>query len=202
MLISRSFFKGIIQVPNATDTAPNSNLLGNGTELDLFIDEFERDILIKCLGYPLFYAFVNELDATKPNGLKDTADAKWNDLLNGKDYTLNGIAVKWMGLKFKEGNLDRSLIAYYVFCEFLNSDLFNYSGLGVVKERGKNSSPVTADPLYVASFRKFYELTEFSTCNNGLRSLYDFIQDMNGITSETYPNWIPKKFENVNLFGI
>ena len=202
MIITRSYFKGIIHIPNSEDTAPNSNLLGNGTELDLFIEEFERDILIKCFGYPLYYAFVNELDATKPNGLKDTADAKWNDLLNGKDYTLNGISVKWMGLKFKEGQLDRSLIAYYVFCEFLNKDLVTYSGLGVVKERGKNSTPVTSDPLYVSSFRKFYELTEFSNCNNGLRTLYDFIQDMNELNSETYPNWIPKKFENVNLFGI
>lgn len=47
MITSRSHFKINIAIPNANDTAPNSNLIGNGTELDLFIDKYERDVLTK-----------------------------------------------------------------------------------------------------------------------------------------------------------
>ena len=202
MIISRSYFKGSIHIPNAENTAPNSNLIGNVSELVIFIEEFERDILIKCLGYSLFSELVNELDSSSLNGLKNTADSKWNDLLNGKEYLLNGETVKWRGLIFKEGGLERSLIAYYVFCEFLNSDLQNYSGVGVQKEKSKNSVSVSADPLYIASFRKFFKLTEFSKCNNGFRTLYDFIEDSNSINPGTYPNWKPTRFENENIFGV
>ena len=205
MIISCSFFKGNIHIPNAEDTAPNSNLIGNVTNIVLFIEEYERDVLLECLGYSLFQEFVNELDSSSSNGLKTTAHQKWNDLLNGKDYQINGKPVKWRGLIFKDGQLERSLIANYVFCEFLNRDLISYKSVGTQKEKSKNSVHVSADPLYVASFRKFYKLTEFSNnCNggNGLKSFYDFIQDMNNETPGTYANWQPKRFENVNILGI
>jgi hypothetical protein len=203
MIISRSYFTGIIKIPNVLDTAPNSNLLGNGNEIDIFIEEFEREILIKCLGYSLFTLFSTQLDSKSMNGLKQGSDQKWDYLLNGKEYDLNGQTVLWRGLKFKDGLLERSLIAYYVFCEFLNNDLQNYSGVGVQKERAKNSIVVSADPLYTSAFRKFYELTEFSNdCNKDVRSLYDFIKDSNDISNDTYANWKPERFKNVNVFGI
>ena len=202
MIISRSYFKGEIKIPNAEDTAPNSNLLGNVSKLELFIEEYERDVLVKCLGYPLFREFQSELDSENSNGIKSTSQKKWDDLLNGKDYQINGKPVKWRGLIFEEGKLKQSLIAYYVFCEFLNKDLVGYRGVGVQKEKVKNSIHVSADPLYVASYRKFHSLTEISDDCSGLKSLYDFILDMNNINSETYANWLPKKFENVNIFGV
>lgn len=202
MIISRSYFVSLIDVPNSQDTSPNSDLLGNGIKLDLFIEEHEQEVLIDCLGYSLYAELSNELDSNNSNGLKDTAHQKWNDLLNGKTYEINDIPVKWKGLIFKDKELPRSLIAYYVFCEFLNSDLYSYRGVGVQKEKSKNAIAVSADPLHVASFRKFHKLTEFSNYSNGLKSLYDFIQDMNNLDSDTYLNWHPKRFNNKNLFGI
>jgi hypothetical protein len=201
-IISSSYFKGGIHIPNSQDTAPNSNLLGNGKKLELFIEEYELDILIKCLGFTLYDEFSKQLDSSKPKGLKDNAPSKWEDLLNGKEYDLYGKKVVWRGLIFKNKDLNRSLIAYYVFCEYLNNDLQSYRGTGVQKENSKNSKSVSADPLYVASFRQFFKLTEFSHKNNGLRSLYDFIQDMNAISPGTYPDWQPERFYNINQFGI
>jgi hypothetical protein len=202
MITSRSFFNGSIQIPNAQDKSPNSDLLGNGIKLDMFIEEFERDILTDCLGYSLYTEFEAFLDPEKENGLKDGAPGKWNDLLNGKEYQLNGVPVKWRGLTFKEGENEKSLIAYYVFCEFLSNDIVNYRGTGVQKEKAKNAESVSADPLFVNAYRKFFKMTEYSRSNNGLRSLYDFLRDMNDIDSETYSSWCPKRFENINLFGI
>jgi hypothetical protein len=202
MIISRSYFKSIVQIPNAQDTAPNSNLIGNATSLDYYIEEFERDILVDCFGYPLYSEFINELDSSTSNGLKSTANQKWDDLLNGKEYDIDGLPVKWRGLIFKDKLLDRSLIAYYVFCEFLSNNLVSFKGTGAQIEKTKNSINVTADPLYVASFRTFHKLTEFTNCTHGFRSLYDFIQDMNNVSPGTYANWHPKRFENVNILGL
>lgn len=214
MIISRSFFKGIIHIQNAQKKAPNSSLLGAGNELDLFIEEFERDVLTKCLGYPLFSSFETELDADQPNGLKDTADDKWDDLLNGKEYTISGTPVIWKGLKFKEGSLERSLIAYYVFYQHLDNDQSSTTQVQV-----KNAIAVSPVPKAVKSWRKFYELTvgafgnpttfgdSYGSCvdwlgDNGVRSLYQFIQDMNNIDKNTYQNWKPKAWLNKNQFGL
>ncbi|MFL0093600.1 DUF6712 family protein [Tenacibaculum maritimum] len=200
MITSRSFYKSLIKIPNAQDTAPNSKLLGNGNLLDFFIEEHEPEVLIDCFGYSLYEEFLSQFDENYK--LKDNVDQKWKDLLNGKEYQLEGKKAKWRGLIFKEKDLDRSLIAYYVFCEFLNKDQSSYNGTGTQKEKTKNTTPVSSDPLYVASFRKFHKLTEFSNRNNGLRSLYDFIQDMNNANPNTYPNWCPERFENINTWGV
>ena len=119
MIIDGSYFKGSIHIDNVQDTAPNSDLLGNGNAINDFISEYEPSLLTKCLGVALYDELSDELDPTKENGLKDTALAKWDDLLNGKLYSINDVAQKWPGLRFTEGTLNRSLIAYYVFFQFL-----------------------------------------------------------------------------------
>lgn len=215
MIISRTYFKNNIHVDNAQDVEPNSTLLGNTTALDDAIAEYGRDVLIKCLGFSLFNELEAELDPQQTNGLKDTAHAKWDDLVNGKEYTLDGIPTKWNGLRFKEGTLDRSLIAEYVFFHFLSDEKASTTQAEV-----KNSIAASPYPKAVKAWRKFYSLTvgnyntpsmvykqhgvgiDWLGSNNGVRSLYQFIQDMNNLDAETYPNWLPSHFENLNNFGI
>ena len=223
MIITRSYFKGEIAISNAEDKAPNSNLLGNGLSLDQFIARYERDIMTRILGYDLYKLFSDQFDKSLSTGLwtlKDSADAKWNELLNGKEYILNGVNVKWEGLVFKDGTvnngIDQSLIAYYVYTKFIEATEFTHSGVGMQSELSKNSVRVDARSKIADAFNSFYGLAIGNSSyynnyqyfdsyfnNSGYKSLYDFIGDMNGLDSATYPNWCPTtQFKLENRYGL
>lgn len=211
MITSSTYFKGSIAVPNAEDTAPNSNLLGNVTELKTFIEEYELDVTTKCFGYSLNKAFRSNLEVLDPatgiETMKPSADQKWKDLFSGKEYTKDDVLVNWRGLVFKDGTFDRSLLAYYVFPEFLKNDMSSYGRMGMQIEKAKKSMRSQYNRLYVDSYNKFYDLAvgfniESVKDNSGLRSLYQFIEDMNDLDPATYPDWLPYTFPKVNIFGI
>lgn len=206
MITTSSYFVGDIEISNIEDTAPNSNLLGNKVELEKIIKIYEPDCLTKSLGYALYALLEAERDETKTNGLKDSADAKWNDLLNGKTYTKDGYPVKFKGIIFKDGDIKRSLIAEYIFHYYLKKNRKIRSGIGMHKAKGKGTIFVDDTREYVDSYNRFYELT-VGNCksikeNAGIRSLYQFIDDMNTETANTYPNWMPYTFPKLNIMGL
>ena len=221
MITTGEYFKGEIAISNAQDNAPNSNLLGNGLSLNQFISRYEPDVLTRLFGYSLYKVFSEQFDISPTTGLwtlKTGADTKWSDLLNGKDYTLGGIDVKWQGLIFKDGTvndgLDQSLISYYVYCKFIEDTELTHSGVGMQSELSKNSERANARSKVATAFNSFYGLAIGSYCNiynyydgyfnnSGYRSLYDFISDMNALDSTTYPNWNPTtRFELENRYGL
>ena len=223
MIITGSYFKGEIAIANALDNAPNSNLLGNGLSLDQFIARYERVILTQLFGYDLYKLFSEQFNVSPADGLwtlKSGVDTKWSDLLNGKEYELNGVTVKWQGLIFKDGTIndgiDQSLIAYYVYTKFIEATEFNHSGVGMQSELSKNSTRVNARSKVAMAFNSFYDLAigqatyyndnYYFDChynNSGYRSLYDFLSDMNAIDSDTYPNWNPTtQFRLENRYGL
>lgn len=201
MIISGSYFKSIIDVPNAEAIHPNSNLLGNKAELDHLIEECEPDILIRTLGYSLYKEFQSNLEVVDPatvQTVKDDADQKWKDLMNGKEYQIDDVYVKWPGIIFKQGALDRSFIAYHTYNTFLRKDRSQLTGAGVVSIKAKNAKIVSSLDLYLMSDKRFYELVVCGV--NGLRSLYQFIEDMNDVTVDTYANWSGESFRSKNQF--
>ena len=220
MIIDRSYFKGEIYIPNVEDIAPDSELLGNGSELDVFITEYEREVLIKCLGFSLYSVFKSQFNSDNSPNLKNDSEQKWKDLLNGKSYNIDGKMVNWSGLIHKNNPFKRSLIAYYVYFHFLNNDISHYTGTGMQVEKTKSAENVSHIPKAVRAWRKFYELTvgtynttsyiekangtgiDWGNCESAERSLYQFIQDMNNSDVNTYPNWQPYFFENLNILGI
>lgn len=203
MISSRSHFKGLISIPNVEDTAPNSNLLGNVSEIQLFIEEYEREVLTKSLGYALNKEFQSYLEVAQNatvHTIKTDAPQKWKDLFSGKEYSLNGRTVNWRGITFKDGSLDRSLIAYYVFFFFLKSDLARYYGTGIQTENSKNSTKADPAPKALDAWRKFYELTVEGDTDE--RSMFQFIQDMNDLDESTYQKWKPYSFGKLNFASI
>lgn len=217
MIVTRSYFKGEIQVANSQKKAPNSNLLGNSLSLDQFIARYERVILTKLLGYDLYKSFSDQFDVSAAGvwTLKTGIDAKWGDLLNGKEYVENGINVKWQGLIFKDGTtndgIDQSLIAYYVYSKFIEATEFNHSGVGMQSEASKNSTRVNARAKVANAFNTFYMMAcgytydydgLLSYLSGDYKTLYQFITDMNALDSATYPNWSPTSFELTNRYGL
>lgn len=221
MIISRSYFTGIINIPNSKEGGSiHDNLLGNVSKLDGFIEEYERDVLVRCFGTSLYNLFASQLDSDNSNGLITNVDQKWDDLLNGKEYTIGSDTVNWRGLIYSLGDAKYSLIAYYVFYHFLNDDVETYTGTGVKEIKSKNAKTVSAIPKAVKAWRKFYELTvgrytqpvvytrgsrmgiDWAGVNGPDRSLYQFIQDQNSLVPGTYPDWRPQHWENMNTLGI
>ena len=78
-LINSSYFeKGDLYIPNNTDINVGEVGLTNQTNLDFYIVEYERKLLINALGIVLY----TELQAALQN--LNQADQKWIDLVEGK----------------------------------------------------------------------------------------------------------------------
>lgn len=210
MITSSSYFTGIIEVPNiSTANTPNASRVGKQTKLARFIEEYELDVISKCLGAYLSKEFQSKLEVVSPatvQTVKSSAEQKWKDLFNGKEYSLNGQPVEWRGLIFKQGTVDISLISYYVFMQFFRHDMTRFGDIGLQIEKAKNAKRAFYGPKYVLAGQKFYELTVGNSNDiyktSGYRSLYQFIQDMNDIDPTTFPNWMPYSFPKINIMGL
>ena len=142
MIIDKTYFRSSIYLPEA-----KPGLGGEPANLKLqdIIDEYAYDCLLKSLGKKLSKEFISQLDPNEANGLLVGADTKWDDLLNGKEYTANdGTEKEWRGIRFKNSPLDTnynvSLIAFYVyfFHEQINNE--TRSIIGNVSEDAKNAT--------------------------------------------------------------
>lgn len=207
MITSLSYYNGLIAIANAEDTAPNSNLLGNNASLLKAMQKYERDVLVRVFGYDLFKLFEAEFDIDATSGawtIKGAAATKWKDLLNGKEYTLNSVNVIWKGLIFSEGGTatlaNQSLLANYVYAKWIEENEFSHSGVGFLKETPKGAIQASGRSKWASAMNEFYSLTVEG--NGGIRSLYQFIGDMNALDDTTYPNWIGEDFELVNRYGL
>lgn len=200
MLTKTSDFKGLYYVPNAIDVAPDSNLTGNSTELSDFIEIYEVECLDMLLGYELSQLLQPELlkEPFVP-GAGDTADAKWVDLVNGKD--------NYRGL--------RECLISYIFYNFYKNDYEQYTGIGTKKLESNGSVETSVRPRAVKAWRQLYDLAIGSRLSKtvvtsifgvGLihgeydavyKSLFTFLKD-----NETdYPEWVERHFKNKTQHG-
>lgn len=208
-IINRTYFRDDIRLANIHDPSPNKEA-GNGLLLDGFILKYEREVLIKCLGYPLFKLFKAQFDIDATTGvwtLKDDADAKWDELLSGTEYQINDRDAIWKGLVYSYSDVadaepNKSLIAPYVYSKFVVSEEYSHAGIGFQREKSKNSENVPAYVKAVHAWNEFVCMTVHSNQYNLEVTLYDFLQDMNTLAADTYPNWIGEHFKLKNRYGL
>lgn len=221
MIIDNGYFIDEIFIPHAKPSVTDS-MLDLDNDIVSFIENYSKECLIECLGYGLYKAFSNELDVSTENGLKATADSKWNDLLNGKEYTdSRGELCIWPGIVTKTGDTkNKSFIADYVYFFYEKSSDDSRVGIGNVKETSKNSVQVSKRPKVVNAWRNFTKKVQGNNCTPDLyvnrfglgmdwygsrgdvKTLYAFINDMNSIDRSTYEGFRPKLFNNINIFDI
>jgi len=149
MIINSSYFQGNLKVPNTQDAlTPLSDRRGNEVNLGEYIIRYETQIMIYALGNVLYKDFIDQFET---NGdLKSGADQRWKDFVNGVDYTVDSVDKVWKGLRYLEGGLNYSLIAYYVYSKFLPDISTTFGAPGIQKNnakasRGYSSIPKTAD---------------------------------------------------------
>ena len=107
-------------LPNLTVKAPDINQA---------IAQYEAEILIKLLGYKLYKQVV-----ATPN------IEPFKSLIEGAEFTLNylgeEILLKWEGLK---NTSKQSLIAYYVFYQYVDRNFTQMTGVGAAISDAKNA---------------------------------------------------------------
>ncbi len=227
-IIDNTYFeKGSLYIPNNKDLVVEPTGAPTiVTELDSFIKKYERKLLINALGvtlYDLLQVALAKLPFavdTDPPTL-GTADQKWIDLVNGKNYTnADGNVKRWNGLK---GYDKQSVIAFYIFTEYLRNDNETYATVGTVKSDSKNATNVSATPKLIKANNEFIELYQGSSVVtqpivlvNGFGSIgYDwfgsdsvevsllkYLLDSNEADITAFPDFEFKFYNNLNSFGI
>ena len=204
MIIKASdFTTGNYKIPNVVDNAPNSDLLGNNTEINEFISKYVPECMVLTLGYELWTLLSAELDV---NGdLPVGADQRWQDLVNGKD--------RYQGLK--------SILVPFVYFYFLENDESHHGGVGIVQEEAKGATRFMPVSKAVKAWREFYRYTIgydktpmawekmtirgnatcydwYGTSESLYMPLYVFLRE----NESTYPEAVSTQFENINYYGI
>ncbi|WP_421809059.1 hypothetical protein [Flagellimonas sp.] len=175
---------GELYIPNANDGNMGSSSTNN---LDTVLKRYERQLLLDALGVELYNGLVLAMDDL-PN-----AAQKWQDLVDGLDYVLDGKMYRWEGLKGK--NKD-GLLAHYVYCMYLRQDEIDYSTTGMKRNAVENALRASFTEKYVAAWSNFINMYQGDNVVN--RSLKQYLGD----NEADFPIDGFKCYGKVNRFGI
>lgn len=208
-IIDESYFIKELNIPNTVET----DVSGAATPFEMWIDKEVRLCLQNALGSVLFSDFDNKVT----NGTYQEGVTKWDNLVNGVTYTYNGESYKWKGLKFTEGTFKGSLLAYYVYCKWLEFQLSQMSGMGEVRGEAVNSMSANSTYRYVNIWNTFVEMYQglnqsagsvqfingvpfydYAGSNGGYVSLIEFLKH----NDTDYPEAQMKEYKFLNTFGI
>lgn len=222
MIIDNTYFVNNIFIPHAKPSVTDS-VTGVAESMVAYIDRYEREALIKSLGYQMYLELVDNIDVTQSTLIKVGSDEKWDWLVNGQEYTLDdGTNKAWLGLRriipgATSGVVHKSsLLADYVYYFYEKSTDTDTTGVGEVIHSGENSETVSKTPKVIAAMRSFVkqvqgeEIIPSLYCNSfgvgvdwyknkntyGV-CLYEFIKD-NG----TFDKFVQSTFRMPNQFGI
>ena len=171
-LIDKTYFVKDINIPDS-----------DYSDLTAYITRYEKEILIKILGYEL-WKLVAAYDAT-PGVI--------TDLVEGKEYTVNGETVKWNGLK----NSDLvSLIAYYVFYWWARNNATFTGTSSELKSIGENAEAAKLNQRMNNAWSRMEDLIQ------GTQYPYDSIYTFLTENESDYPSWVFTPVGTVNAFDL
>lgn len=214
-IIDDTYFQSPKKVIPNLDEADSKSF----AELELLIDEKCRLLLLDFLTVEQ----VTELETYLVDGLLPEPPTgvpqKWIDLINGKEYTKNGVTLKWTGLIYTKGTFKGSLLADYVYYFWLTENASYMTGVGDAKGNPKGATLVNPTQRVVNTWNDFvwkyqrdvlgncdfrhvnYNFFWYSDCDilsNPEVSLIQFLQDNDTV----YPNPNRKFFKVQNQLGL
>lgn len=214
-IVTREHFIKELSIPSAN--FDNRDIKGGNDTFDMYMDKEARELLGNALNFTLFSDLDSYVDV---NGvLSPTAPQKWLNLVNGKTYTKDGVDYRWKGLIYEEGAFKGSVLAYYVYCKWLEYQVSQLTIMGEKRGEASNTSSFNSTYRltniwnefvsqyqgdYVNSGIKYYlhgvPVTDYAYSGNKSQyvSLLQFLID-----NETdYPDAGLKLYEYKNSFGI
>ena len=207
-LINAEYFTRELSIPNVNEMQTNVS-----ENLEMLVDEKVRLFLQVILGFELFAS----LDSDIVNGvLKTDASQRWKDFVNGVTY--NNGSKRWAGLLQEYGTYKKSLLANYVFHEWLSGNTTTVTGVGEVSIKAKNAQSVLSNQRLSTVWNGFIEMyqgtrtTKFATVERGHGAIYmdwahtqletvpltTFIRDH----SDVYENALLPVFPVANKYGL
>lgn len=185
-LIDLSYFVGELNIPNIDRPAV-------AEPLNYFIKSNEAKMLRDVLGYPLWKAFTDGIAVGSP-------EQKWLDLRDGKEYSyFSNYTEKWDGIKFTvdtEGTMKKSMIANYVYCQWMRDKHTQSAGQGEQKAKQINADNANPDQKIARAWNEMIDWIKSMICYLDRHR-------------ETYPEWIKqnryllrKNYWYINVFGI
>ncbi len=207
------YLRGNKFIPNNNNkNAEIAGVPNSGNEIDYFRGKIERLFIISLLGVE----GANELKTALDDLVN--ADQKWIDLIEGVNYTVDGVVYRFDGLR---GNDKESLVAYYVFCKYMENDESTYSTTGVVKSNASNSDSLKPSRKYLDCWYQFLNMYQDKTSANepivferngvigvdyygnrkrkgGIVTLETFLNDH----AEDYPDFFIERHETKNSWGL
>lgn len=176
-LIDTTYFVNDISLPTS----------GTYSDVTAFITRFEKEILKQVLGYEL-WEYVRDYDA-------NVSAQRIKDIVEGKEYTVSynnrDQIIKWNGLK----NDDKiSLIAYYVYYQYMRAKATTTQVVGEVKPEQENSRQAQMNMKIMNTWTRLRELAGYSGQSDLQPSLYNFLLKY----ESTYPEWVFTDLGSVN----
>ena len=173
-LIDKTYFVKDINIPHS-----------DYSDLDNYITRYEKEILIKLLGYELATLVLAYNSATSPQRIKD--------IVEGKEYTVGSYTVKWNGLKNTE---KVSLIAYYVFYWWARNNATFTATTGEMKSVSENAEAAKLTQRMSNAWSRLEELAQ--STEYPYQSLYYFLIE----NESDYPEWEFTVLGNINGFDL
>lgn len=208
-LIDQTYFTRKYEIPNLDEM--DSKI---ATSLNSCIDQYVRQFLQNALGYNLW----KDLDSFIVDGaLIPSAPQKWKDLLNGKEYTINGKTYFWKGLIYNEGVFLGSLLTPYVYYHFLTESISVLTGTGEKISDASNATNVNSTQRLTQTWNDFvnqysgnynstpiayfYRGVEVKDWYGGSSDRVGFVQFITDNSSD-YPNATLSRVDIKNQLGL
>lgn len=199
------YFKNEIRIPNIKDNGVYTS------EITDAIDKYESECKIDLLGYELNKLLDADLDESG-----EPQSDRFKALVNGAEFTHpdTGQLLKWIGFVNEK---QESLLAYYIYYNYVYNDNIHLSGVGSTDIQAKNAVKVSPfDKLQIAwsKFKTLYDGFSFFECDcfsengvkasdingtfNTLPSAYNFLY----ANKANYPEWIFKPKYDKDIFSL
>lgn len=133
-------------------------------ELERIVDDLGRSFMYYFLTPEEVADFnmylVNGLFPSDVTGIPQ----KWVDLVNGKTYTVNNVELVWNGLLFDKGTYKGSILADYVYHNWLKTQASYMTGVGDAKANPKGANLVNPTQRVVKTWNDFVLAYEGYRC--------------------------------------
>lgn len=191
-MIDISYFHTEIKLPNVGEEA-NTQLVNQNTYVNNIIYKYKRAFLITALGYSQAETLLSQFD--EEGNWNETVDQKWKDLVDGYD------SLEWKGLRYELDGKKYSMIADYVFCQYLfTQSQGDLTQLGVSKSEVEHSTLVSARSYYTMVWNRMctaYQESEFFN-PNGI-TLEKFLKDYEDLSANHFRKEV---FRLTNRYGL
>lgn len=166
MLIDKTYFEGLMLIPNTAEPEPNNR---SANDLDELIDICEAEVLSMAFGIEMWNDFKENWET----------DDNYRKIVNGETYTKDDKTLHWAGL-IQELPVKKSMLADYVYSQYHTRNVTQHTEFGQVAADTKIGTKASSTPKIVASWNKF--LQQF-------QGGYNF-SGASGYTLEGNPYWI------------